>query len=1484
MASESPHCSRQRWPILWLFLLIADVAVAMHSQESYPACAVNHNPVYFCCKYGTTSELYTRYQRPNSSGLAEYDSYFEHGWQRKRQVNFPDAFYAPSSPVFVYTEPDSVCRLRRSVDQSSGALVDQLQCGPDTIIKDFMGGQLVINSSLPQSTQNSSIYWTSYTNPRNNNASFPVGALCTSIMDASTGKVNTSAKNECYTASAVPSFRFSTYVEPALLAHYVAYGTFFVMLMLWLPLRSWLGRRWGSSPDTLMAMMNRRPNLLPLHLQMSKDAGVGVLLYGGEGEEPYTYSGRTPMISHMSSATAELRAAVDSVEQTGYEDSSFGQFVLVYFMVLTAWLLPIMIVLLLDSNSQFSPALFDPTDVLILVFILFWLASGIWLSIIVANFSRLKNFFRVKLPLDRCTYVHLFNPERAEIVMPDRSGVTACIARLESIFTQGARQGYEQTLLVKTTEPDASGPGQRYVEFQHLRYIYDDHEERFIPGHVPLPDTYAQIRQHCVEGLHSQLVRRRMALVGHNSMEVPMPSIIHSIAQEAVCYFYLYGLMCYAVWYFTAYIDVAVVNMVIIVIVIGVNIVIKRRLLANVLQMTRSSGGVAVKRDGIWQTVRVNQLVPGDLVRVVENWDLPCDLVLLSGGNVLCDESSLTGESMPVQKFPIPTNSNEAYDPEDQSGKKHTLFAGCKTLSSGVQPQRHTLSNVDNRSSASDEILAIVQSTGAHTVRGQLIQSILYPSPVRFKYDEHLKACIIFLLVYGIVAACIAMHLLIENAGLSNHLRAFVYGIFMISAVLSPLIPVVFTVGQANAAKRLQRRGVFCLDPQRIALGGKVRVFAFDKTGTITKQGLDFRGCVPVGRHGSRGGMPAFMDEFSVLASSRFSLLMKFAMASCHTLGYMNDDTLVGNEVEIKMFQATQWQLFEQAVVEQQQGQHHDIVRSIVESPEGEYALEIIKRFEFDHHRMSMSVIVQDLHTQRRFVFTKGSYERMRDICTFGSMPSDYTVRSEQLARDGCYVLSMGAREIHPSVTDLEHQSRDYIERDMHFLGLIVFQNELKPDSAQAIATLQEGDIRVVMITGDNAMTGCYIARASGMIQPKTRVLLGEILSVNNTGGKALVWKDIDSLQVVSSKDVHAMVSSLTLERPELAVTGAAFNYLGKMGDLAKLLFHIRIFSRMTPVEKADCIAEMMAAGVVTGMCGDGGNDCGALRVAHVGVALSDAEASVVSPFTSRVKSISAVIDICREGRCSLATSFSNLKFLMMYGLIGCGLRFTMYSNAVFLSQWAFMFGDGLVLVGLSYALSLAKPLNELGHERPTSSLVGPTTLVSMLGHEVLHVGFLYLAVHLLMTEPWYCPFNPANVDLVKWWLLQDSHLGTTLFLVTAPQYITSALAFGFGARFRRPIWTNPFLMAYATTLMCILAFLAFSEPNVVTERFRIATSTNVIGLPSIPLPSSFLAKLAGVVVSDMITVLSFEGLVVAGPVRRMVRHRWHTDALALRL
>ena len=53
-------------------------------------------------------------------------------------------------------------------------------------------------------------------------------------------------------------------------------------------------------------------------------------------------------------------------------------------------------------------------------------------------------------------------------------------------------------------------------------------------------------------------------------------------------------------------------------------------------------------------------------------------------------------------------------------------------------------------------------------------------------------------------------------------------------------------------------------------------------------------------------------------------------------------------------------------------------------------------------------------------------------------------------------------------------------------------------------------------------------------------------------------------------------------------------------------------------------------------MCGDGANDCNALKTADVGLSLSEAEASIAAPFTSSIPDISCVVILLREGRCAL--------------------------------------------------------------------------------------------------------------------------------------------------------------------------------------------------------------------------------------------------------
>lgn len=68
-------------------------------------------------------------------------------------------------------------------------------------------------------------------------------------------------------------------------------------------------------------------------------------------------------------------------------------------------------------------------------------------------------------------------------------------------------------------------------------------------------------------------------------------------------------------------------------------------------------------------------------------------------------------------------------------------------------------------------------------------------------------------------------------------------------------------------------------------------------------------------------------------------------------------------------------------------------------------------------------------------------------------------------------------------------------------------------------------------------------------------------------------------------------------------------------------------------------------------MCGDGANDCGALKAAHTGISLSEAESSIASPFTSQNPNIQCVLKVIREGRAALVTSFGIFKYMAAYSL-----------------------------------------------------------------------------------------------------------------------------------------------------------------------------------------------------------------------------------------
>lgn len=94
------------------------------------------------------------------------------------------------------------------------------------------------------------------------------------------------------------------------------------------------------------------------------------------------------------------------------------------------------------------------------------------------------------------------------------------------------------------------------------------------------------------------------------------------------------------------------------------------------------------------------------------------------------------------------------------------------------------------------------------------------------------------------------------------------------------------------------------------------------------------------------------------------------------------------------------------------------------------------------------------------------------------------------------------------------------------------------------------------------------------------------------------------------------------------------------------MLVKTQIFARMSPDEKNEVVERLQALGYNVLMCGDGANDCAALKAADVGISLSEAEASVAAPFTSSTPDVGCVLEVIKEGRAALVTSFSCFKYM----------------------------------------------------------------------------------------------------------------------------------------------------------------------------------------------------------------------------------------------
>lgn len=1227
------------------------------------------------------------------------------------------------------------------------------------------------------------------------------------------------------------------------------------------------------------------------------------------------------------------------IEFEGYKFSRLGRFVSLLVPMNTLVLISLFALILLDyyygcewkwpSKLCFIGTfpIFGSFDTNSYVFLVVWCISVAWFFLLIDNSGgQMVKYFGLRTPFHKASVICVYVQERQETIS---SGYSRTLALRKSLLRLAAKILRRKELpggflslsgTSSQTLPLKYDPVSRmqFVEFRCQRYVYDPVSDGF-QQHDPSSslhrghEAFTELLAH--GGLRSRgtsadgafmTVEEMYRTAGPNRIPFEVDSMGQALTEEFCTYFFLYQFSIYAVCVWFSYWHYTIIAVFIAIVSGFFNASVRLASQKSIKSMMEQRITAQVLRDGVLSEIDANELVPGDIVKV-QSGPVPCDLVLLQGAAV-CDESTLTGESMPVQRL-TPAERLPQHLPALRFPAKHVLVAGTTILQT-----------VD------DETWAMATHTGIHTQKGQLLLLILYPPKLIFKYDEQLSVVFFLLILYALFVAVALMRVMYWRYAYDQQLpitATWASAVFTCSCVLPTMLHIVLSVGQVVSAQRLKQEGcIFCVVPKRIALAGKVRVACFDKTGTLTTSGLEFFGvhCVACPGNGlptsgpfssprlSGNGGPVGLEEQP--RRGAWDLEIHCCLASAHSLSPFakSEAGVVGNAVEVNMFKASGWSLSSS---------------SRVVSPS--HQIEIEKRFDFSHSTMTMSAVVQHLPSGERGIYCKGSFEHVLRLCRPESVPENFVQVASAHAYSGMYVLAVAARPLEPEEAPAE---RAEAERQLTLLGLLLFKNPAREDTAETIERLRSGDVRSVMITGDAAGTAISIGKEIGLTLPGLPVLLGD-LETDSRGINIVCWRcshdDLQGLNQIllgnewlnwrknyqqwrgggaagargeatikaaknrarEAHDEHELSRRMTwhhretndvetageeitdqdfvfsteeivlsrlYEFCELAVTQRAYEWLaaqqcspdlrrvllgsrlsslkkgkvlgsgkGHTSLLWELLTCIRIFARMTPNGKINVVEGFMSQGLMCAMVGDGGNDSGALRTAHVGMALSSAtSATVVAPFTTNRPSVALIADLLREGRGALATSFAGYKYCIHYGLLNSVLKFKTYWYGVAQAMTTAYFQDLLGFLSLSWAMSLARPAPILANNRPTSSLFSGFTVVSILGMVVLNTMFLEINWGIITAHEDYVPFPVEKVRITQWWKLNQNWEVTTLFFTYTFQLFWSAVVYSFGDVFRLPWYTNLVLMALVTMSFGFLTLLMLSGPSSLTRLFKL--------------------------------------------------------------
>ena len=459
---------------------------------------------------------------------------------------------------------------------------------------------------------------------------------------------------------------------------------------------------------------------------------------------------------------------------------------------------------------------------------------------------------------------------------------------------------------------------------------------------------------------------------------------------------------------------------------------------ASLDSLKRMSAPTAkVLRDGHVVQIPGREVVPGDVV-VLEAGDSVCaDGRLLESASLKCDESALTGESLPVEKDVEPIDGEAAL-----GDRRNMVFSGS-FVTYGRGRFLVTATGMDTEVG---KIAALLK--GAEEKKTPLQVSL-------DRFGRRLSAIIL-----AICAVLFGVSVAVRH---ENVMNAFLFAVALAVAAIPEALSSIVTIVLSFGTQKMARENAIIRKLQAVEGLGSVSVICSDKTGTLTQNRMTVRKLYTAGRV-----MDASDADFSDPIQE--PLLRSALLCSDATV---DENGEVGDPTETALVRL---------------GEDHGFDEEAARA-----RWPRLTEIPFDSDRKLMSTVHQ--MEGGRLMVTKGAVDVLLDRCILSPVERTAAEQAnEAFSKEGLRVLAFACRPIDRASVSLED------ENGLDFLGLIAMMDPPRVESKRAVAACVAAGIRPVMITGDHKVTAAAIAKEIGILTDDTLAVEGTVLDGMSEG------------------------------------------------------------------------------------------------------------------------------------------------------------------------------------------------------------------------------------------------------------------------------------------------------------------------------------------------------------------------------------------------